>query len=185
MKHLLFILFLAQHIVFANNVDSLKTRLDKVEGKPRINILIELMKAIGRDNVREVIQYGDEALALLKKHPDQKTETDVLFLKGWTYSIMNKSDSARITLDMMNKILSETEYKKGRMLESFLNARILRNENKYEDALTALQNAQSINDDLKETLYKIRILNEFGSVYRRLSRFNDALEMHNRASGNF
>ncbi len=181
MKHLLFILFLAQHIVFANNVDSLKTRLDNVEGKPRINILIELMKAIGRDNVREVILYGDEALALLKEHPDQKTETEVLFLKGWTYTLMNKSDSARVALDLMNKTLSETEYKKGRMLESFLNARILRNENKYEDALTALQNAQSINDDLKETLYKIRILNELGSVYRRLSRFNDALEMHTLA----
>lgn len=181
MKHLLFILFLVQHIVFANNVDSLKTRLDNVEGKPRINILIELMKAIGRDNVREAILYGDEALALLKEHPDQKTETEVLFLKGWTYTLMNKSDSARVTIDLMNKTLSETENKKGRMLESFLNARILRNENKYEDALTALQNAQSINDDLKETLYKIRILNELGSVYRRLSRFNDALEMHTLA----
>jgi serine phosphatase RsbU (regulator of sigma subunit)/tetratricopeptide (TPR) repeat protein len=181
MKHLLFILFLAQHIVFANNVDSLKTRLDNVEGKPRINILIELMKAIGRDNVREVILHGNEALALLKEHPDQKTETEVLFLKGWTYTLMNKSDSARVTLDLMNKTLSETENKKGRMLESFLNARILRNENKYEDALTALQNAQSINDDLKETLYKIRILNEFGSVYRRLSRFTEALEVHNKA----
>lgn len=181
MLKLIIILLFINTTLPANNADSLKAMLDKTKGKARISIMIELMQTIGRDNAREVQRYGDDALSLLKNYPDKKTEIDVLFIKGWTYTLMNKSDSARIMLDKIGKALKDTDYKKGSMLESFLNARILRNENKYEDALTALQNAQSINNDIKETLYKIRILNEFGSVYRRLSRFNDALEMHTRA----
>lgn len=177
----LLLLLLLPFTIFAGTVDSLKSQLDKTKGKARINIMIELMQTIGRDNAREVQRYGDEALSLLKEYPDKKTETDVLFIKGWTYTLMNKSDSAIIMLDKINKILKDTDYKKGRMLESFLNARILRNESNYEDALAALQNAQSINEELNEAIFKVRILNEFGAVYRRLSRFNEALEMHSQA----
>lgn len=177
----LLLLLLLPFTIFAGNVDSLKSKLDKTKGKARINIMIELMQTIGRDNTQEVQRYGDDALSLLKEYPDKKTETDVLFIKGWTYTLMNKSDSARIMLYMIDNILKDIDYKKGRMLESFLNARILRNESNYEDALTALQNAKSINDELNEAIYKVRILNEFGAVYRRLSRFNEALEMHSQA----
>lgn len=177
----LLLLLLLPFTIFAGNVDSLKSQLDKAKGKARISIMIELMQTIGRDNAREVQRYGDDALSLLKEYPDKKTETDVLFIKGWTYTLMNKSDSAQIMLNKIDDILKDIDYKKGRMLESFLNARILRNESNFEDALAALQNAKSINDELNEAIYKVRILNEFGAIYRRLSRFNEALEMHSQA----
>lgn len=177
----LLLLLLLPFTIFAGNVDSLKSQLDKAKGKARISIMIELMQTIGRDNAREVQRYGDDALSLLKEYPDKKAETDVLFIKGWTYTLMNKSDSAQIMLDKIDDILKDIDYKKGRMLESFLNARILRNESNFEDALAALQNAKSINDELNEAIYKVRILNEFGAIYRRLSRFNEALEMHSQA----
>lgn len=184
-KHILLLILLIQTSLFSNNVDSLKSKLDNTKGKARIGVLIDLMQSIGRNNVREVLRYGDETLLLLKEYPDNKTETEVFFIIGWTYTLMNKSDSARIAMNKMDNILSETEYKKGNMLSSFLNARILRNEGKYEEALTSLEEAKEINEDLNDTLYKVRILNELGSVYRRLSKFYDALNMHSMALESF
>lgn len=180
-NHLILIVLFTQALLLANNVDSLKSKLDNTQGRARVGLIIELMQAIGRSNVREVLRYGDEALLLLKKYPDKKTETDLLFLTGWTYTLMNKSDSARIAMNKMSTILNEIVYKKGSMLKLFLSARILRNEGKYEEALAALEEAKQICEDINDTLYKIRILNEFGSVYRRLSRFTEALEVHNKA----
>lgn len=180
-KHLILIVLFIQASLLANNVDSLKSKLENAQGKARISLIIELMQAIGRNNIREVLRFGDDALLLLKEYPDKKTETDVLFIIGWSYTLMNKSDSARITMNKMNIILSETEYKKGNMLELFLNARILRNEGKYEDALAVLEKSKQICEEINDTLYKIRILNEIGSVYRRLGRFTEALEVHNKA----
>ncbi len=180
-----FILLLIPYTLLAGNVDSLKNQLEKTKGKLRINLLVELTKAIGRENLLEVIWFSDEALELLKKYPDKKIESEILFTRGWTYTLMNRADSARLSLNRLTELLNDFNYPKGRVLAEFLHARILRNENKYDDALIALEKAKLINENVGDNLFRIRILNEFGSVFRRQSRFYDALDMHTQALESF
>ncbi len=182
MKKFLIIIFLSLQIILqANNADSLKSILDKSAGKDRIDVLVELMQILARDKPNQSIIYGKEALDLLKKHPAKKTESKVLYLVGWAYGMMNKPDSAKIFADLTGNISKESGFTKGLVLELFLRARICRNEGLYDDALKYLNEAKRINDDEDDLQYKIRILNELGSVYRRISRLDEALNYHEQA----
>jgi len=182
MKKYLIILGLSlQFVLQANNADSLKLKLDQSAGKDRINVLIELMETLVRDKPEHSLAYGKEALGLLKSHPAKKTEVKVLFFMGWAYGMMNKPDSAKILADLTGKISKEIEFTKGIVLELFLRARICRNEGLYDDALNLLNDARRINDDEDDLEYKIKILNELGSVYRRISQLDKSLEHHEQA----
>lgn len=180
-KYLIIISLSVQFILQANNPDSLKLKLDQSAGKDRINVLIELMETLVRDKPEHSLAYGKEALGLLKSHPAKKTEVKVLFFMGWAYGMMNKPDSAKILADLTGKISKEIEFTKGIVLELFLRARICRNEGLYDDALNLLNDARRINDDEDDLEYKIKILNELGSVYRRISQLDKSLEHHEQA----
>lgn len=180
-KYLIIISLSVQFILQANNPDSLKLKLDQSAGKDRINVLIELMETLVRDKPEHSLAYGKEALGLLKSHPAKKTEVKVLFFMGWAYGIMNKPDSAKILADLTGKISKEIEFTKGIVLELFLRARICRNEGLYDDALNLLNEARRINYDEDDLEYKIKILNELGSVYRRISQLDKSLEHHEQA----
>jgi serine phosphatase RsbU (regulator of sigma subunit)/tetratricopeptide (TPR) repeat protein len=182
MKKLLIIIVLTvPYILQANNADSLKSILHKSAGKDRISVLVELMESLARDKPNRSITYGKEALDLLKIYPSKKTETQVLYLMGWAYGIMNKPDSAKIYADLTGKISNEEEFRKGLVLEKYLRARICRNEGLYDDALKFLNEAKRINEEDDDLQYKIKILNELGSVYRRISRLDEALDYHEQA----
>lgn len=180
-KYLIIISLSVQFILQANNPDSLKLKLDQSAGKDRINVLIELMETLVRDKPEHSLAYGKEALGLLKSHPAKKTEVKVLFFMGWAYGMMNKPDSAKILADLTGKISKEIEFTKGIVLELFLRARICRNEGLYDDALNLLNEARRINYDEDDLEYKIKILNELGSVYRRISQLDKSLEHHEQA----
>lgn len=179
-KFVIIIFFSLQFILQANNADSLKSILDQSAGKDRISVLVKLMDILARDKPNQSITYGKEAFDLLKKYPAKKTEAQVLYLMGWAYGMMNKPDSAKIYADLTGKISNEADFTKGLVLESFLRARICRNEGLYDDALKYLNEAKRINDD-EDLQLKIKILNELGSVYRRISRLDEALDYHEQA----
>jgi serine phosphatase RsbU (regulator of sigma subunit)/tetratricopeptide (TPR) repeat protein len=182
MKKFLIIIFLSLQIILqANNTDSLKSLLNQSAGKDRIDVLVELMQILARDKPNQSVAYGKEALDLLKKHSAKKTEAQVFYLMGWAYGMLNKPDSAKIFADLTGKISKEAGFTKGLVLESFLRSRICRNEGLYDDALKYLNEAKRINDYEDDLQYKIKILNELGSVYRRISRLDEALDYHEQA----
>ena len=180
-KLIIIIVLSLQFILHANNADSLKSKLDQSAGKDRIGVLVELMEILARDKPNQSIAYGKEALDLLKKYPAKKTEAQVFYLMGWAYGMMNKPDSAKIYADLTGKISKEIEFTKGLVLESFLRARICRNEGLYDDAIKFLNEANRINEEDEDLQYKIKILNELGSVYRRISQLDEALDYHEQA----
>ena len=180
-KYLIIIVLSLQFILQANNADSLNSKLDQSVGKDRIGVLVELMEILGRDKPNQSIAYGKEALDLLKKHPAKTTEAQVFYWMGWAYGMMNKSDSAKIYANLTGKISKEIEFTKGLVLESFLHARICRNEGLYDDAIDYLNEAKRINEEDEDLQLKIKILNELGSVYRRISQLDEALDYHEQA----
>jgi serine phosphatase RsbU (regulator of sigma subunit)/Tfp pilus assembly protein PilF len=179
-KLTLFIL-LIPCLVFADDVNTLKSNLDKAKGKERVSILIKLADKLEQINPDEAISYSNEALELLKINPDKKLEAEVLYRKGWAYHFKNEQDSAKYYAGLTGKISKEIEFMKGRAMESLLMARILRHEGMFENALQKLNVAYEQNEIAGDDLLKVKILNEFGSVHRRMGNNNQALESHNKA----
>jgi hypothetical protein len=81
------------------NSDSLKSLLEITKGKERINIYIALMKNLQRSGPASASAYGNEALDLLEKYPDEEKRVRVYYLKGWAYIFSNKPDSVKICID--------------------------------------------------------------------------------------
>jgi serine phosphatase RsbU (regulator of sigma subunit)/tetratricopeptide (TPR) repeat protein len=176
-----FILLIIPFSLFADDLSELKSKLSTAKGKERINILVSLMQKIERDNPEEAINYANEAIKLLDINPDKVLEAEVLYRKGWAYHYKNDQDSARHYAGLTGKISRETEFIKGLVMESILMARILRQEGKYENALQKLNIAQEQNEIADDELLKVKIINEYGTVYRRLGKNREALESHNQA----
>jgi tetratricopeptide (TPR) repeat protein len=165
----------------ADTVDSLKAQLDETEGKERISVIINLMMEIERINPEEAITYANEGLKYLDINPDKELEAELFYRKGWAYYYLHENDSAKYFADLTGKVSASAGFVKGMVMKYLLTARILRTDGAFEDALLALDAAEEENREAEDDLLQIKILNERGSVYRRLSRNDDAYEMHTKA----
>lgn len=76
------LLFLSNFIQSQTQVDSLKIKLDKSEGKQRIKLLIEIGYFLSSENPNEAIKYLDEAILLADKTNNRWSKADALFNKG-------------------------------------------------------------------------------------------------------
>jgi len=76
-------------------VDSLKSLLGISAGDERVKILLSLMEEVQRSAPEEAINYGNEALGILKEKPESQLEIEVLYNKGWAYLYLNELDSAK------------------------------------------------------------------------------------------
>ena len=180
-KLLFILLMLRSGYLFADVTDSLKSKLDEANGKERVSIIINLMERLERNEPEEAINFGNEALRLLDINPDKEKEIEVLYHKGWAYYQMNDLDSASYYAELTGKISEEAGFDKGLVMNSLLTARIHRTRGLYEEALKSLEVAQAKNQEAKDSKLEVKILNEFGSVYRRLSRYGEAIERHQQA----
>src|SRR5690554_580050 len=165
----------------ADVIDSLKSALNLSRGKKKIETLIRLIEKTEISRPAEALNYANEALKLLDINPDKELEAEVLFHKGWTYNQLNNIDSAKFYLRILEQESSQSNYGKGKVLSYLLSARILRTEGLFEKALEALQKAEKENENAGEIKLDVKILNEKGSVYRRLSRYDEAINMHLKA----
>jgi serine phosphatase RsbU (regulator of sigma subunit)/Tfp pilus assembly protein PilF len=165
------------------NSDSLKSLLEITKGKERINIYIALMKNLQRSGPASASAYGNEALDLLEKYPDEEKRVRVYYLKGWAYIFSNKPDSVKICIDQIRMISQKSGIETGSAFNAHLESRILRNEGKFEEASGKMKNILQVYDFEDDLELKAAILNELGSVERRLGNLRDAMENHIEALG--
>lgn len=177
---LLFVLLMPS-LLFADDLTQLKSKLSDAKGRDRINVLISLMQKLERDKPQEAIDYGNEAMRLLDISPDKEIQAEIFYRKGWAYHFRNDQDSAKIYAEMTGKLSKEIGFTKGLIMEALLFARVLRQEGRFEDALQKLNVAQEQNVKAKDGLLRAKILNEFGSIYRRIGKNREALESHSLA----
>lgn len=167
--------------VSAQNLDSLKKILSTAEGKNRVKVLDEISDYLIGTNTKLAFEYCDEALTLLKKLDDKETEIKFYFYKGWAHALLNNPDSANAYINIISNQLRIFNAPVGRIYQSLLEARMLRNDEKYNEArnvLSKLLVSDLLDDNL---LLKAKVLNELGSIHRRLSNNDEALKFHLQA----
>lgn len=167
--------------VNANGADSLKQLYNNSTGKNRIEIALKIMSAVQRTNPAEAVSYGHEAIKLIEEFPDKLLEIDVLNANGWAYLHRNNIDSALYFAGLTGELAIKYKMEKGLILKSLLVGRVLRNQGLFQEAIDTLESAVNINSLVEDNHLQVKLFNELGSVYRRLSNYPEALSYHMQA----
>lgn len=98
MKKLLLIslLFISQNFLFANDVkiDSLKSRLENVTGKKKIEVLNELAGSYWELPPNERIAFAEQSIELSEEFHDQKPKADAYNHLGVAYNNLGDSEKS-------------------------------------------------------------------------------------------
>jgi serine phosphatase RsbU (regulator of sigma subunit)/Tfp pilus assembly protein PilF len=167
----------AQH----STLDSLQSQLHAAGEIEKISIFIELMKVTQQDSPHDALVYADEAEKLLLQHPDRILESQLLTRTGWVYYYLNDYDTAMDFARQSEQVAFDITNPEQIAGSKLLRGRLLRQQDRYELALAALDSALILTDLTDAPLLKAAILNEAGTVYRRKGESARALEYHERA----
>ena len=185
MKRILFIFFLTffgvqSSLAQSAKTDSLEARLKFVEANERIPILIELAELNQRDS-EKALGYVDEAEKLLDAYPDPARESLLLGRTGWIYYYMRDFDTALEFSVNAEQIALEISHYDHTARAQLLRGRLLRDNDEFEESIAVLDSALVLTNDSSELLLRSSILNELGTVYRRIGNSQKALEFHAEA----
>lgn len=79
-------IFFSFHLYGAqNNAADLEKKLTSSQGTARLRILTSLTESLRSDDPKKAVEYGEEALAILKNSPDSRLEVFILSQIGWAY----------------------------------------------------------------------------------------------------
>lgn len=159
--------------------DSLEARLPLVEMNERVPILIELVELNSR-NPEKAFSYGDEAEKLLDIYPDLIQESLLNVRIGWTHYYLGEHDEALERANQSEKIALSVPHSENMARAKLLRGRVYRDTNQFDLSLATLDSALVLTEE-SGGLLRSSILNEAGSVHRRLGDSPKALELHTEA----
>src|SRR5262245_6055590 len=82
------------HLYSQDKVSDLEKKLPAAQGAERLRILTRLATSLHLDNPKKAIEYGQEALKILKTNPDSSQEISVLTDIGWAYLTLSDYENA-------------------------------------------------------------------------------------------
>jgi len=74
--------------------DELESRLPTLSGAERARALAELTRTYRAENPRKALEYGNEALALLREHPDPRYEAMASSEMAWACMVLGEYETA-------------------------------------------------------------------------------------------
>ena len=159
---LFFLLCVIKTLTFAQtNVDSLKSLVDKTQGKEKVKLLIKIGYSLSSDNPNEAIDYLDDAIELADQTESKWNKADALFNKG-------------VALWHLGQIEESSEY--------YTQAKIIYEEFKDTLSLMKVMSSEAINHSMKgesdlalEKLFKS--LSYAKKLGDRLTIFNDLFNL--------
>lgn len=161
--------------------DSIKARLPDADGLLQIEMLLDLAELSQRSEPREAIDYTDSALALLKKRPDPVLEIEARYRRGWAHIYNREYDEALSQASLVDSAAHAASRNDGIAKACLLKARVSREQREYQESIHQLDKAIQLAEQGPDKFLKLQLLNETGSVYRRLGENRKALGYHQQA----
>lgn len=161
--------------------DSLELQLSGLQGEERIPVLIKLAETLRSNQSKKTLEYGEEALNLLKKFPDPSLEAEVRYQMGWAYIYLREYDSVPMQIakiDSLGEAAGRPDIRAGAYL---LKGRTARQQGAYDRGISELDSALVFLGEHTEAELRLQLLNELGSIYRRKGNNQKALEYHTEA----
>ncbi len=141
---------------------------------------IEQLHELSSENPPEAIHLGQDALKLLTVASEMNAEAEILCAISWAYVHLNDLDSAWTYAERAFEKASAADYRFGKARAIRIQGRIYRNRGQFSAAIGVLEQGLETLGRSSISL-RARMLNEMGMVYRRQSRYEDALQAHQGA----
>ncbi|MGD2089415.1 MAG: tetratricopeptide repeat protein [Candidatus Aminicenantes bacterium] len=176
------LLLLPSLLLFSQtNPERIEAQLAKTEGKEKINLLVDLLNAYKRKNPQKALEYGKQALELLKTFPDEKTRAAALNSISNVYKNLGKQKSAKVYALKSLTITEKIDDKPGAAAarDSLGEISIIIGE--LDQALDYYNKNLHIYKELKDQARLARTLNSIGTIHFSKSDYPQALEFYHRA----
>jgi len=179
----LLVLLLLFGKAFSQNtvIDSLKTRLNEVEGEDKIKVLIGLSYNYLRISVDTSLIYSNEAYNYSKKINNQRGVARAFLMTGNGYSFSGDYTKALEFHNQALKIFKEL-HDTAAVGITYNNLGIdYQNIGQYSKAIEQYQSSYRIAEELSNKIGLYYALNNIGIIYEDWGKFNMALEHYQNA----
>jgi tetratricopeptide (TPR) repeat protein len=171
-----FFLFFNVNLFSTIKIDSLESRLKKVKGKERIEILLKLSRAYQTNIPKKTVEYGHRALELSRECNSKKEEAQALNSIGVGYYYLGDYNKTLEYYSKSLQIAEQIKYKKG-ISNSVNNMAIIYNSRgNYDKALEYYQRSLEIDQELGDRKGVASTLLGIGMAYYDLSNYEKALD---------
>jgi tetratricopeptide (TPR) repeat protein len=162
-------------------LDSLRSRLSDADGLSRAQILLDLAELTQRNEPDEAIAYTDEILELLKEFSNSDLEIKARNSNAWAHIYKREYDAANFQAAIMDSIARTIDSDEDIAKANLILARVARQRGEYEQSVKQLESALERTEKFSDSFLELKVLNELGSVNRRLDEIKRALIYHMRA----
>ncbi|MCI0612511.1 diguanylate cyclase [bacterium] len=165
-----------------NKVSDLEKKLRTTQGLERLHILTQLTESLHSDDPKKAIEYGKEALAILKNNPDFRSEISVLTDLGWAYLTLSDYENAIAYSEQARKLAEKQNDREG-LSDALNNLGVVAQRrdqpivavNYFEQSLE-IQKQLNLKEDIANSL------NNLGFVYSMaLTDYDRGVEYHLQA----
>ena len=177
------IFFLLIHIstAYAENIDTLKSRLENATGREKIEILNELAGAYWEIPPNTRIAFAEQSIELSEEFHDEKSKADAYNHLGVAYNNLGDSQKSMDYFLRALNIMEEIDDKNG-IANSYLN---IGQANFYLDnfdkALEYFQKNLNLRYQIGDKKYISQALSTIGNVMSKTDKYDEALEYYFKA----
>lgn len=154
----------------------LESRLSGSTGAERIEILVELTGGYEDNAPKRSLTYGKEALALLRKTPENPLHVRLLNHLCYVYSNMGDYDSAELLAKEALEMARAREDSAGYARALLRFGSLDYNRGNYSRALESLTKSRELFENSGDTSGAARSINQIGLVYWKINDYVNALE---------
>lgn len=177
------VLLLLSSSIFAQplRTTELEKKLNSVQESERGAILAQLTEAYRSDDPQKAIQYGQQALSVLEKHPDPVSQVTALCEMGWAYLITGQYQKAFECIENARQAAEKNKDNAG--LSRALNnlGMIYGRLGDNKKALDYLNRSLELRKKLESKTGIASSLNNMGDIYRDLGQHEKALDVNQQA----
>lgn len=163
--------------------DSLEQRLKELKQAERIPVLLQLAESMRSSDPAASFNCGNEALQLISHFPDSDLELEARYQIGWARIYLRDYDSALVQASKIDSMATSIRDTEARAKAFLLKGRIARQKGRYDQGIAVLDSGLVLLTESANSLLRLQLLNEIGSVYRRQGNSQEALKNHMEALG--
>ncbi len=179
---LIIFMFVLSSIVNADDsIETLEKKLQTVTGKEKIEVLVNLSKALNSKSPKKAIEYAKKALSFLKQYKDIKLEGRAFRYIGISNMYLNNLDKAITFHEKSAESFLKISDKKS-LGASYANIGIVYNKKSdYTSALKYYEKAIKLFKEIKSLRLVSIILNNMGTIHFVMGNLEKSLNCHLRA----
>lgn len=185
-RHIIFILMAISTILVAEEtinqkIATLEHRLQTVQGKEKIDVLLEIGLLYHSTSPQKSIDYGKKALALSRKFKDLRKQARAMTIIGLGYTQLGDYENAAASLEDGLALFQKIGDAKGSASIHVNLGRVYRRTGRYEKALECYRDALKYGEASGDKKNIAIVAGNMGTVYFNLNNTTKSLEYQLKA----